>query len=175
MMQKISGAIKKFILGKQNSLFENICLCVAVTLASAFIWFDNFYFYTDFLSAVTSVLMMLMWLWCGFISGKNKQWGFLVFAGAYWLLPYLYMLVYMAYDSGDTYGSFSTLVYKFSRMIYEYPMSTIADFTKCDVNIWVLSLAIIIGTAYFIGINVADIYRGKEKPGYAEDTDDDET
>ncbi len=173
-MEQISGAIKKFVLGKQNSLLENICICVAVNLASAFIWFDNYYFYSDFLSAVTSVLLVLMWLWCGFISGKSKQWGYLVFTGAYWLLPYLYMLYYSARDNIKNYNGVLELMYKFSRLIFEMPLRTIADFTNCEVYIWVLSLVILTGTTYFVGINVADIYKDKEKPGYAEDTEDDE-
>lgn len=172
-MEQISGAIKKFVLGKQNSLFENICICVAVNLASAFIWFDNHYFYSDFLSWVASVLLVLMWLWCGFLSGKSKDWGFLVFSGIYWIVPYVYIQLYFSFDSIN--GPFAIMMYKYADMIFNMPLNTIAEFTNCGVHIWALSLVILTGTAYFVGINVADIYKDKEKPGYAEDTEDDET
>ena len=158
-----SNAIKKFVLGRKNSLFENIVLCLAITLASAFFWFDSYHSFMGILRAVVSVLLMFIWLWCGFLSGKDKKWGFLIFSGAYWLVPYLYTLYYSARDNIKDYNAVITMLYKFADLLFDKPMKTIAEFTNCGVHIWVLSLIILVGTAYYVGINVADVYKNKDK------------
>lgn len=168
----IDSALKKFLLEKKNSLLENIMLCLAITLTSAFFWYDNYYFFMDFLRAVVSVLVVVSWLWCGFLSGRDRKWGFLVFAGAYWLVPYLYMLYFSSRDNIADYNAFITMLYEFADLLYDKPLRTIADFTNCGVYIWILSLIILTFTTYFVGVNVADIYRDKERSANADDKSD---
>lgn len=158
-----SNVIKKFVLGRKNSLLENIILCLVITLASAFFWFDNYHGFMGILRAVVSVLLVFIWLWCGFLSGKDKKWGFLIFAGAYWLVPYLYMLYYSARDNIKDYNAIITMLYNFADLLFDKPLKTIAEHTNCGVYIWVLSLIILTITAYFVGINVSDIYKDKNK------------
>ena len=167
-----SNVIKKFVLGRKNSLLENIVLCFAITLTSAFIWFDSYYFFMDILRAVASVMLMFAWLWCGFLSGKDKKWGFLIFATSYWLVPYLYMTYYSSRDNIKDYNAFLRVLYKFSDLLFDKPLKTIAEFTHCGVYIWILSLVIMTFTAYFVGINVADIYKDKKRSDGDPDSDD---
>lgn len=167
-----SDAIKNFVLDRKNNLFENIALCLAVTLTSGFFSYDTYYFYMDFLRPVVSVLLIIIWLWCGFKSGINKKWGFLVFTGIYWLVPYLYMLFYKMDDSPEVFGSIPAMLNKFAMLGYERPMKGIADFTNCDINIWVLALAILTFTLYYVGVNVEYILRKKDEP---EDAEEEET
>lgn len=163
-----SDAIKKFVLDRRNSLFENIALCVAITLTSAFFSYDTYYFFLDFLRPVVSVLLMFIWLWCGFKSGIHKKWGFLAFTAAYWLVPYLYMLYFSSRDNIKDYNAVLTMLYKFSNLIYKKSMTGIAEFTHCGVNIWVLSLAILTFTLYYAGMNVSYILKAKEEKEEAE-------
>lgn len=169
-----SNSIKKFLLDRKNSLLENILLCFAITLASAFFQYDSYYFYMDFMRVLASVMLMVSWLWCGFLSGKDKKWGFLIFASAYWLVPYLYMLYYSSRDNIKGYNAFLRLLYKFAGLLFDKPLKTIADFTNCGVYIWILSLVILTFTAYFVGINVGDIYSDKKQSEKAEDDEDED-
>ncbi|MCH5203480.1 MAG: hypothetical protein J1F03_01970 [Oscillospiraceae bacterium] len=143
---------------------ENIVLCFAVTLASAFIWFDYYYFFMDILRPIVSVLLMFTWIWCGFLSGRDKKWGFLIFTGAYWLVPYLYILWYRA-SSDMADNAVITLLYRFSYLLFEWPLRTIEEFTKCEVNIWALSLVILVFTAFFAGKIIVGSLKDKEQSG----------
>ncbi len=163
-----SDAIKKFVLDRKNNLFENIALCVAITLTSAFFSYDTYYFFLDFLRPVVSVLLLFIWLWCGFKSGIHKKWGFLVFTAVYWLVPYLYMLFYRMQDGVEVFGSVTGMFNKFAMLIYERPMINIAEFTHCGVNIWILSLGILTFALYYAGVNVAYILKAKEEKEEAE-------
>lgn len=159
---KLKTFFKSFLMSRKNSLLENIVLCLAVTLASAFFQYDNYNFFMGVLRAVVSVMLFIAWLWCGFLSGRDRKWGFLVFAGAYWLVPYLYMLFYGMRDGRTHYDNILELSYKFSDLLFSKPLLTIAVFTNCGVNIWVLSLIILTFTMYFVGVNVENILRDRK-------------
>lgn len=163
-----SRVIIDYLLNRKNSLLENILMCLATTLTCAFFWYDDYYNFMSILRPVASVLLVVSWLWCGFLSGKDKKWGFLVFSGAYWLIPYLYGLWYKARDNNQGYNAFLSLSYKFSDLLFDKPMQSIAEFTHCGVYIWVLSLMILVCTVYFVGSNLSDIYRKKEQSENAE-------
>ena len=170
----IGNALKKFLFDRKNSLLENIMLCFAITLASAFFQYDSYYFYMDFMRVLASVMLLVSWLWCGFLSGKDKKWGFLVFASAYWLVPYLYILCYRSTDTINNYNAVLKMIYKFADMLFDRPLKTIADFTNCDVYIWILSLAILTFTAYFVGINLGSISDDKKRSENAEDDENED-
>ena len=160
---KLKSFFKGFLMNKKNSLLENIVLCLAVTLTSAFWLYDSYYFFMDILRAVVSAMLFIVWLWCGFLSGRDRKWGFLVFAGAYWLIPYLYMLFYGSRNGMTYYDDILKLLYRFSDLLFNRPLRIIADLTNCGVRIWVLSLIILTFTMYFVGVNVENILRDRKQ------------
>ncbi|MCH5208943.1 MAG: hypothetical protein J1F04_08660 [Oscillospiraceae bacterium] len=159
---KLKKFFKDFLMSRKNSLLENIVLCLAVTLTSAFLVYDSYYFFMDILRTVVSVMLFIAWLWCGFLSGRDRKWGFLVFAGVYWLVPYVYMLCYSSRNGRTYYDDVLKLLYRFSDLLFNRSLLRVADFTNCDVYIWVLSLIILTFTMYFVGVNVENILRDRK-------------
>ena len=165
--KKLKAFFRRFLLNRKNSLLENIVLCLAITLASAFFQYDYYYFFMDILRAITSVLLLVTWLWCGFISGRDKKWGFLIFAGVYWLVPFVYILWYDSVDILTYEDAFPMFLYRWAYLLFRLPLLTVAQFTECDVYIWIVSLVILTFTVYFIGVNAENILRDRNS---SEDT-----
>ena len=170
-----SNIIKNFVLNKKNSLFENIFLCFAITLASAFFSFDNYYGFMDILRVVTIVLLLAAWLWCGFVSGKNKSWGFLIFTAVYWAAPFLYMLFYSTRDNVRGYSKWLSLLNKISDLLFNKPFCVITEWTKRDSLFFACILIVMTGLTYVIGFNFAAIMRKSyARDEQAEESDENE-
>lgn len=152
------NAIKNSVLNKKNTLAENIVLCLAITLSSAFFWFDNYYGFMSVLRIVVAVMLFVVWLWCGFISGKNQSWGFLVFTAAYWAIPYLYMLFYSMRDNVKGYSKWLSLLNKFCDLLFDKPLRMVADFAKCEPFVLVLTLFSLVVLTYNIGVSASRIW-----------------
>lgn len=165
------NALKNFVLNKKNNLTENIVLCLAITLSSAFFYFDNYYGFMGILRVIVAVMLFIVWTWCGFLSGKNKSWGFLVFTAAYWAIPYLYMLFYSMRDNVRGYSKWLSLFKKISDLLFDKPLRMVADFAKCDTYILILALIALVVLAYIIGVNISYVVQ-KNADDYSETPDE---
>ena len=114
MVKKI---FSRFVLSGKNSTLENILLCLAVSLAGSFMFFEHYKAFMDTVRPLVTVLIFVTWAVCGFASGKKKSIGFAVFGGAYWLIPYLYMLFYSARDNVRGYSKWLSLLNKTADML----------------------------------------------------------
>ncbi len=143
--------VEKYLFGKSNSLTENIVLCIAVTLASAFVYFDRYNGFAGALRALLAVVIFAGWIAAGFSCGKNRKFGFLIFTGAYWLIPNLYMLFYSLRDNVRGYSKWLSMFNKTADILVCKPFGFIAEKTACSEYMYEIVLVVIAVSAYFIG------------------------
>ena len=150
----MSKYISKLLFGKNNSLLENIILCLAITLACAFTYYDRYNSFMGVTRAVLSVLIFMIWIIGAFSSGKGRKWGFLIFTGLYWLIPHLYMVFYSGRDNVRGYSKWLSLCNKSADILVNKPFTALSESTGTEEYIFVIILGVIVVSAYFIGVNL---------------------
>lgn len=152
----------------RNKPGEDIFLCMAISLSGAFFWYDKYYGFMGVMRIVTAVLLVIVWIWCGFISGKNRTWGFMIFAVSYWSAPYLYMMYYNSRDNVRGYSKWLSLLNKLSDLVFNKPLLIVAECFKKEPVIPVLFLLVLTAISYVFGCNIAYVIRKNSE----EDEDD---
>lgn len=163
MLKLIKKRLISLLFGKSNTLLENIAVCLAVTLASAFMFYENRGFISDFLRVFISGFIFLVWITCAFSAGKSKKWGFLVFTGAYWLIPNLYLVFYSMRDNVRGYSKWLSLLNKFSDILVNKPFEYLSGKMGCEEFYIAIFLFIIVLSTYIISLNLTGVIRRKEK------------
>lgn len=179
----VKKVFSRFMLSKKNKALENILLCAAISLAGSFIFFERSNSLVDAARPFVTVLIFVTWAVCGFASGKNKSIGFAIFGGAYWLVPYLYMLFYSSRDNVRGYSKWLSLLNKFADLLFNKPFEAAAEEMHTEIWMLVVTLVIVTGSAYFIGMNLHSIYesradvsvQGAENAGKIENDEKDNT
>lgn len=161
--------MNKLLFGKSNNLFENIVLCLAITLTCAFYYYDRYNSFMDAGRVIVAVLIFLVWIIGAFSSGKGKQWGFLIFTGSYWLIPHLYMLYYSGRDNLRDYNKYLSLINKISDILVNKPFEFLSEKTGDPAYLYIIILAVIVGSAYFIGANLKTLLQKQKKSAEEED------
>ncbi|MGN0578782.1 MAG: hypothetical protein ACI4J4_09185, partial [Ruminiclostridium sp.] len=151
----------RFMLSKKNSALENTLLCAAISLAGSFIFFERSNSMVDAARTFVTILIFVTWAVCGFSSGKNKRIGFAIFGGAYWLVPYLYMLFYSSRDNVRGYSKWLSLLNKTADLLFNKPFEAAAEDMHTEIWMLVVTLVIVTGSAYFIGMNLHSIYESR--------------
>ena len=157
----VKKVFSRFMLSRKNSALENILLCAAVALAGSFIFFERSNSMVDAARPFVTVLIFVTWAVCGFASGKNKSIGFAIFGGAYWLVPYLYMLFYSSRDNVRGYSKWLSLLNKIADLLFNKPFEAAAEDMHTEIWMLVVTLVIVTGSAYFIGMNLHSIYESR--------------
>lgn len=152
--------VEKFLFGKNNSLLENIVLCVAVTLASAFVYYDHYNSFAGVLRVLLVAMLFIGWIAAGFSSGRKRKYGFLIFTGAYWLIPNLYMIFYSLRDNVRGYSKWLSLLNKTADILVCKPIGFIAEKTACSEYMYEVVLVVIAVSAYFIGRSLKTVMFG---------------
>ena len=150
--------IYRFLFGKSNKLYENIILCLAITLACSFGYYDRYNSFMEFGRIILAILIFVIWVVGAFSSGKSKQWGFLIFTGTYWLLPHLYMLYYNTRDNVRGYNKYLSLTNKISDILVNKPFEFISENTGEPTFFYLIILTVIVCSAYFIGANLKALF-----------------
>ncbi|MGN0655434.1 MAG: hypothetical protein ACI4KR_01440 [Ruminiclostridium sp.] len=158
MVKKI---FSRFMISKKNSSLENILLCAAISLAGSFIFFERSNSMVDAARPFVTVLIFVTWAVCGFASGKNKSIGFAIFGGAYWIIPYLYMLYYSGRDNVRGYSKWLSLLNKAADLLFNKPFEAAAEDMHTEILMFVVTLVIVTASAYFIGMNLHSIYESR--------------
>lgn len=165
-------AVKKFFLyffGKaENSLAENIYLCMAVSFACGIFGYESAAGnMTMFNSIIGNFLFIAVWCYCAFVSGLKKRWGFLVFTGIYYIAPYLYMLYYAGRNNLKYYNGALAALNRLSELFFTKPLERTAEAVNSSVVLIVICLVIMILSVYFIGFFITGMKETKAAPSTA--------
>lgn len=175
MIEKLKSMLSG---GRKCSLLENILLCMVITLAGSFLYFDAHYFFMGFYRVLVTVLIFMVWAVCATNSGKRKQWGFLVFSVLYWLLPLLMLLYYPTRDNMRDYNKYLNTLYKFSEVVFYRPFEAIARYFGAESYAFIIALAAVVGVAFYLGVCLSDNSKTEKKtaiPEVREENGDDES
>lgn len=152
--------VEKLLFEKNNNLLENIALCLAVTLASAFVYYDRYNGFAGALRALLVAMIFIGWVVAGYSSGRKRKYGFLIFTGAYWLIPNLYMIFYSLRDNVRGYSKWLSLINKTADLLVCKPFGFIAEKTACSEYLYEIVLVVIAVSAYFIGRSLKTVMFG---------------
>ncbi len=156
--------LKKLLFGKTNKLSENIILCLAITLAAAFTYYDHYNGFMEGMRIFLAFFIFVIWMIGSFSAGKSKQWGFLIFTGIYWIMPRLYLLYYPTRDNLRNYSKWLSMLNKISDIIVNKPFTYIAEKTGEAELLFTVVLMVIVVSMYFIGVNLRSLLKKKPKP-----------
>ncbi len=161
--------IKKILFGKSNTLSENIILCIAVSMASAFIYYDLHNGYMEIVRIILAVLILAAWIMGAFSAGKSKQWGFLIFTGVYWILPRLYMIYYADRDNLRDYCKWLSLLNKSADIVVNKPFQYLCDNLGESVMLFTVILLTFTVSAYCMGGSFKSMLEEKKQEPTTED------
>ncbi len=163
----IDRFIEKLPAESKTSLIESILICMAITIASGFLYYDAHYFFMEFYRVIVSVLIFAVWTSFAVINGKKKRWGFLVFSAAYWLLPYLFNTFVSVSSLKGTVRNAIIATKKFFEIMYELPFEALARSLGTRYWVLVLILGVFVVVGYYLGFRISG--RVHEKPVKAEE------
>jgi hypothetical protein len=120
--------IKNFSTCKKTTVWQDMLLCAAVTLACAFYEFEKFFpaLATEVIGITLMILFVVCWLWCSFLNGLRKKYSFLIFIAAFWLIPRLITLLRANMSILD-YNKYLDAASQYSRLITDYSMSQLSS------------------------------------------------
>ncbi|MDR0221940.1 MAG: hypothetical protein LBI38_00160 [Oscillospiraceae bacterium] len=145
---KLGDGLKKFSEKRGTTVWQDMLLCTAVTFACAFYEYEKFLpaFATNAIKSVLVVLFVFCWLWCAFLNGFWKKYGFLIYAVAFWAAPRLIVLKKERAGIID-YNKYLDAAAQFSRLITDTSLARLSDlldtpafYTAVSLLAWCLAL-----------------------------------
>jgi hypothetical protein len=138
---------------RKTTVWQDMLLCTAVTLSSAFYEFEAFMPATaaDIIKTLLLIFLIVCWLWCAFLNGFWKKYSFLVFAAAFWFIPRL-IIIRRANMSILNYNRFLDAASQYSGLLVEVSLTRLSGL----INTTALITAIIL-----IGWCVVFFFGGK--------------
>lgn len=106
---------------RKTTVWQDMALCIAITLATSFYQFENYQPMMDAMRVFLAVLFLLVWLSLSFLNGRRGRMPFLFFSLAYWLLPQLAMVWQDRIVGTLQYSKWVDGAGKFARLLVEYP------------------------------------------------------
>lgn len=149
--------IKKLLFRKENTFLENVFMCLGITLASAFCYYDHYNSFAEIFRVMYAFLIFVVWIIGGFSSGKSQKKGFLIFIVLYWTIPNAYMLYYSLRNNVQGYSKWLSMINKFADLIANKPFGYVSEAMNISEQVCVVSLVLMSGSAYFIAKNLKDI------------------
>lgn len=135
------------IFGRKSSLSENILLCIAAALAASFYSYEYYQPWAGAARIAVTAVLVIVWAYCGFISGKNGRKSFSVFAAAYWIVPLMYTYFYGMRDNVSGYSKILDFLNRAAMLIAQRPFAEIPALP----SVCILSMTVIVLSAFFAG------------------------
>ncbi|MDR1688373.1 MAG: hypothetical protein LBS21_07155 [Clostridiales bacterium] len=150
----ITGKFYEVFISKTEklSIFQNMFLCTAISLACAFYQFDTFIpvVASQTINAFLTVLLVVCWLWCSFISGFWNRYSFLVYTAVFWIIPRLIIMKQENTGILD-YNKYLDAASQISRLTVQFSLSELSDFLGTPVLYLTVGLLVWCLCFYFLG------------------------
>jgi len=120
----LSRFISELMTKRRNTLFQDMLLCAAVTATCAFYEFEHFLspLMTDIIRAVLLVLFVGVWIWCAFVNGLWRKYGFLVFTALFWLIPRIFIIWHGSIADIRDYNEYLHAAAEYSSLLVEFSL-----------------------------------------------------
>jgi len=156
----VKDLITRFFGGK-SSLSENMILCIAAALAASFYSYEYYQPWAGAARIAVTAVLVIVWAYCGFVSGRDGKKGFAVFAAAYWIIPLVYTYLYGLRDNVSGYSKILDFLNRAAMLISRRPFAEIPALP----SVCVLSMAVIVLSAYFAGTAFANDNNPSQESG----------
>lgn len=137
----------KRVFGGKSRTSENIILCIAAALAASFYSYEYYQPWAGAARLIVSAVLVTVWAYCGFVSGRDGKKSFAVFAASYWVIPLVYTYLYAMRDNVSGYSKLLDLLNKAAMLISQRPFAEIPALP----SVCVLSMTVIVLSAFFAG------------------------
>ena len=168
--------LERFIAtGKKNTTLENILICFAAALAGTYYYYERSKDFLIYFPYIITVLIFAVWMGCALVSGKDRKLGFLIFAYAYWLLPYIYTLYYASRNNVKNYSKVLTMIDEIAEALLKNPFALAAEKLRLDTVAMAALLMMCVMICYTAGYFLAFYYEkslGKKRDDGPEDEED---
>ena len=113
-----------FLKSGKNTAVENCFACLLISLVGTFFYYEYFFEIRIAIHGIFTWLiaaaMLLLWTKCALICGRDRKFGFAIFAFAYWGFPYMYIIYYSGRDNLRGYNKWlamtNRIVERFKEM-----------------------------------------------------------
>jgi len=124
---------------KKTSTVQDMLLCTAITLSSAFYEYETFMpaVAADVLRILIMVLLPVCWFWCAFLNGIWKKHSFMIFTAVYWIIPRI-IIIWRQNMSITNYNRFLDAASQYSRLCVETSLrglSSLLNITELTTSI----------------------------------------
>ncbi|MDR2532226.1 MAG: hypothetical protein LBC82_05220 [Oscillospiraceae bacterium] len=138
---------------------EDLTFLLAITLAAGFYAYEARLPLSEYLSLITTLSMIMAWIWISFASGFMKRGVFVVFSLAYWLIPQFAIT-----SHADTIADFSYdvnlhTVSRFAEILVRAPLDSVCEILDVSKFVAGIVLLLLCEVAFFGGF----IFREKCK------------
>lgn len=152
------GIFGSFMEKRGYNTAERIMMCLLTALSGTFFFYEYYQPFADAARIIITFLIFIIWFYCAFCSGKDRQWGFAVFEILYWMIPYIYLIFYNSRDNVRGYSKWLSLLNKIADMLFLKPFEFSAD--KLDIAAEMMAAAVFCGTtlSFFVGYAMKILY-----------------
>lgn len=171
---RLAERVNAFAEKQANTMtVQNIILCLAVTLANGFYFFEERMHYMDAMRVFMTVLMLFTWAMFAFVNGVKKRISFMIFFELYWLLPFIGIKAV----EGMTLLNYNGILWNNSRICNFLVVSTtkgIADSFGMNAFMFALILILTLVGFYVMGRAVRNVYDERVKSAEKAEEPEDE-
>ena len=170
--------IQRFVNGRKVSFIEKILLCVMASLSCMFYYYEDHLSHSGVIKLAVFCVMILVWLWCALISGRDKKMSFPVFSCIYWSVPYIFSAYYSFRDNVKHYSKALSFLNRTSSALTYAPFGNTEEITEISAESQMMILLALIIGVYFLGYYVSSLcekaYPENDKDNSETDRNDDE-
>ena len=157
--------------GKNTSTLENILICFAAALAGTYYYYERSKEFLSCFPYIITVLIFAVWMGCALISGKEKKLGFLIYAYAYWLIPYVYTLYYASRGREEKYSKWLAMADEIAGALFKNPFAITAEKLRFDTTAMAALLLMCVMLCYTAGYFFSYYYEKSLNGGHDEEED----
>ncbi len=149
-MKRLMSHIIKSLEKRNLKCYEDMLLCMAVSLASAFYYFDTHNSFSAYFSPVLTGLVLLCWIMCAIRNGFLHRFSFVVFSIAYWLIPQIFIFWYNNNDNVHNYSSMLRAAQRYSELLVKQPIEHFTDWLDIDAMTFAIIFVCVINVLYSV-------------------------
>ena len=154
---KLLTSILNFATKRKNSFIEDIILCIGITLASGFYFYENFYPLMPQIRLFLLVFLLCVWFGLAFKYGIRKKYSFLIFAALYWQLPYAVMVAYSMNDNVRHYSKLLTFLNKTAVILVQNPLNILNEKLGTQPFVTIVIVLLFTLSLYILGSSLSGL------------------
>lgn len=155
---------------RKNRCAEDMILCVAITLACGFYYFEGKQPFMEYIRPTLEFLMLCCWVGLAFKNGIKERVSFLMFSTLYWMIPQIFIYLYNINDNVKNYSSLLKTSQRYSELLVKNPLDELSQWLNISHAIVAIAFTVFCGLVFIGGFMIKRVSAHDEIPAY--DSDD---